>query len=77
MKKVLLIGSELGKGGAERSISLLSYYLEQYYDVTLCILSGTSREKYYKTCSKVVFVTRRPTQVLLEDKKHGGTVLRL
>lgn len=57
MKKILLIGSELGKGGAERSISLLSYYLEQQgYDVTLCILSGTDREKYYKTCSKVVFV---------------------
>ncbi len=57
MKKVLLIGSELGKGGAERSISLLSYYLQQrQYDVTLCILSGTDREKYYKTCDKVVFI---------------------
>ncbi len=57
MKKVLLIGSELGKGGAERSISLLSYYLEQLkYDVTLCILSGKDREKYYRTCEKVVFV---------------------
>lgn len=56
MKKVLLIGSELGKGGAERSISLLSYYLQQYYDVTLCILSGTGREKFYKTCDKVVFI---------------------
>lgn len=56
-KKILLIGSELGKGGAERSISLLSYYLEQQgYDVTLCILSGTDREKFYKTCSKVIFV---------------------
>ena len=57
MKKVLLIGSELGKGGAERSISLLSYYLQQKgYDVTLCILSGTDREKFYKTCDKVVFI---------------------
>jgi glycosyltransferase involved in cell wall biosynthesis len=56
MKKVLLIGSELGKGGAERSISLLSYYLEQKYDVTLCILSGTDREQFYKTGNKVVFV---------------------
>ncbi len=57
MKNVLLIGSELGKGGAERSISLLSYYLEQYgYNVTLCILSGTDREKFYKTCKNVVFI---------------------
>jgi glycosyltransferase involved in cell wall biosynthesis len=57
MKRVLLIGSELGKGGAERSISLLSYYLQQKgYDVTLCILSGTDREKFYKTCDKVVFI---------------------
>jgi glycosyltransferase involved in cell wall biosynthesis len=57
MKNILLIGSELGKGGAERSISLLSYYLEQYgYNVTLCILSGTDREKYYKTCKNVVFI---------------------
>lgn len=56
MKKVLLIGSELGKGGAERSISLLSYYLEKKYDVTLCILSGTDRDKYYKTCKQVVFI---------------------
>lgn len=57
MKKVLLIGSELGKGGAERSISLLSYYLQQrQYDVTLCILSGRDREKFYKTCDKVVFI---------------------
>lgn len=57
MKKVLLIGSELGKGGAERSVSLLSYSLEQAgYDVTLCILSGTGREKYYQTCEKVVFI---------------------
>lgn len=57
MKNVLLIGSELGKGGAERSISLLSYYLEQRgYEITLCILSGTDREKFYKTCKRVLFV---------------------
>jgi glycosyltransferase involved in cell wall biosynthesis len=57
MKRVLLIGSELGKGGAERSISLLSYYLQQIgYDVTLAILSGKDREKFYKTCDKVVFI---------------------
>lgn len=56
MKNVLLIGSELGKGGAERSISLLSYYLQPYCNVTLCILSGTDRERYYKTCDDVVFV---------------------
>jgi glycosyltransferase involved in cell wall biosynthesis len=56
MKNVLLIGSELGKGGAERSISLLSYYLEQHHNVTLCILSGKDREKYYKTCKNVVFI---------------------
>lgn len=57
MKKVLLLGSELGKGGAERSISLLSYYLEQEgYDVTLGILSGIDREQFYKTCKKVVFI---------------------
>ncbi|MBS1585391.1 MAG: glycosyltransferase [Bacteroidetes bacterium] len=57
MKRVLLIGSELGKGGAERSISLLSYYLQQTgYDVTLAILSGKDREKFYKTCDKVVFI---------------------
>jgi glycosyltransferase involved in cell wall biosynthesis len=57
MKNVLLIGSELGKGGAERSVSLLSYYLEQKgYNVTLCILSGTGREKFYKTCSNVIFI---------------------
>ena len=57
MKNVLLVGSELGKGGAERSISLLSYYLEQkQYNVTLCILSGKDRERYYKTCNNVVFV---------------------
>lgn len=57
MKNVLLLGSELGKGGAERSISLLSYYLEQIgYNITLCILSGTDREQYYKTCKNVVFI---------------------
>jgi len=57
MKNVLLLGSELGKGGAERSISLLSYYLEQEgYNVTLCILSGTDREKFYKTCKNVAFI---------------------
>lgn len=57
MKNVLLIGSELGKGGAERSISLLSYYLQQrQYKVTLCLLSGIDRERYYKTCDDVVFV---------------------
>ncbi|MBS1588538.1 MAG: glycosyltransferase [Bacteroidetes bacterium] len=55
-KNVLLIGSELGKGGAERSISLLSYYLEPFYNVTLCILSGTDRQKFYKTCSSIVFI---------------------
>ena len=57
MKKVLLIGSELGKGGAERSISLLSYYLEKEdYDVTLCILSGKDRDRFYKTCDRVIFI---------------------
>lgn len=57
MKNVLLLGSELGKGGAERSISLLSYYLEQHgYNVVLCILSGTDRTKYYQTCKQVLFV---------------------
>ncbi len=57
MKNILLIGSELGKGGAERSVSLLSYYLElRGYNVTLCILSGTDREKFYATCKDVVFI---------------------
>lgn len=56
MKNVLLIGSELGKGGAERSISLLSYYLQENYNVTLCILSGTNRERFYPTCDDVIFV---------------------
>ncbi len=55
-KNVLLIGSELGKGGAERSISLLSFYLQEFYEVTLCILSGRDREQFYKTCKNVVFI---------------------
>ena len=62
MKNVLLIGSELGKGGAERSISLLSYYLEKEYNVTLCILSGHRREKYYKTCNDIVFIDPPPAK---------------
>lgn len=65
MKNVLLIGSELGKGGAERSISLLSYYLQQDYKVTLCILSGTNRERFYPTCDDVVFV---------DPPNHSGIV---
>jgi glycosyltransferase involved in cell wall biosynthesis len=56
MKKVLLIASDLGKGGAERSISLLSYYLQDRYEVTLCILSGRDRQSYYKTCDNLVFI---------------------
>jgi glycosyltransferase involved in cell wall biosynthesis len=57
MKNILLLGSELGKGGAERSISLLSYYLEQMgYNVTLCLISNTEKTKYYKTCKNVIFV---------------------
>ncbi len=56
-KNILLLGSELGKGGAERSISLLSYHLEQAgYNVVLCILSGKDRTQYYKTCKEVIFV---------------------
>lgn len=56
-KNILLLGSELGKGGAERSISLLSYYLEKSgYKVVLCILSGKDRTRYYKTCDEVIFV---------------------
>lgn len=56
-KNILLLGSELGKGGAERSISLLSYYLEQAgHNVTLCLLSGTDRTRFYKTCEEVIFV---------------------
>lgn len=51
------MGSELGKGGAERSISLLSYHLEQAgYNVVLCILSGKDRTQYYKTCKEIIFV---------------------
>ena len=56
MKNILLIGSELGKGGAERSISLLSHHLENHYNVTLCILSGTDRHRYYKTCQNIVYI---------------------
>jgi glycosyltransferase involved in cell wall biosynthesis len=57
LKNILLIGSELGGGGAERSISLLSCQLENRgYNVILCILSGKDREKFYDTCKKVVFV---------------------
>lgn len=56
MNKILLIGSELGKGGAERSLSYLSYFLAKHFDVTLCILSGTDRERFYPTCPKVVFI---------------------
>lgn len=68
MKNVLLIGSELGKGGAERSISLLSYYLQEHYNVTLCILSGRDREKFYKTCDNVIFVDPP------EDKSITGKI---
>ncbi|MCB0700165.1 MAG: glycosyltransferase [Chitinophagales bacterium] len=68
MKNVMLLGSELGKGGAERSISLLSYYLEQAgYNVVLCILSGTDRTSYYKTCKEIVFVDP-PTPTNAIDK---------
>src|SRR5690606_6102416 len=56
VKNVLLIASDLGKGGAERSISLLSCYLQEYYQVTLCILSGKDREQFYKTCDDMVFI---------------------
>jgi glycosyltransferase involved in cell wall biosynthesis len=55
-KKVLLIGSELGKGGAERSISLLSHHLSKDYDVTLCIISGRSTKSYYKATDNIVFI---------------------
>lgn len=56
-KNILLLGSELGKGGAERSISLLSYYLEEAgYNIVLCLLSGKDRTQYYKTCKEVIFV---------------------
>ena len=57
MKNVLVIGSEMGGGGAERSLSLLSHYLEKLgYNTTLCILSGKDREQFFPTCSKVVFI---------------------
>src|SRR5437016_3174891 len=66
MKNVLLLGSELGKGGAERSVSLLSYYLEQMqYNVTLCLVSPTDRAKYYKTCNNVVFLEPPPYSNIL------------
>lgn len=56
MKSVLLLGSELGIGGAQRSISLLSHYLEEDYDVILCVLSGKGRENIFKSSGKVIFV---------------------
>jgi glycosyltransferase involved in cell wall biosynthesis len=69
MKNVLLIGSELGGGGAERSISLLSCYLEkQGYNVILCILSGTDREKFYDTCERVVFI---------DPPEHKGIISKI
>jgi len=55
-KKVLLIASELGKGGAERSISLLSHYLSNHFDVTLCVMTEKLDELYYKTCENVIFI---------------------
>lgn len=72
----MLLGSELGKGGAERSISLLSYYLEQAgYNVVLCILSGTDRTSYYKTCREVIFVD--PPQSAGIIQKIGAWKYRL
>ncbi len=66
MKNVLLIGSELGKGGAERSISLLSAHLEkQGYYVILCILSGKGRERFYETCQRVIFI---------DPPEHSGII---
>ncbi|MBL7718060.1 MAG: glycosyltransferase [Flavipsychrobacter sp.] len=57
MKNVLIIGSELGGGGAQRSFSLLSLYLEKLgYGVTLCIISGTDRTSYYETCKDILFI---------------------
>lgn len=56
MKSVLLLGSELGIGGAQRSISLLSHYLQEDYDVTLCVLSGKGRDNIFKASDKIVFV---------------------
>lgn len=62
----MLIGSELGKGGAERSISLLSAHLEkQGYYVILCILSGKGRERFYQTCQRVVFI---------DPPEHSGII---
>lgn len=55
-KKVLLIASELGKGGAERSISLLSYHLSAHFNVTLCVMTKKLDELFYKTCDKVCFI---------------------
>lgn len=76
MKNVLLIGSELGKGGAERSISLLSYHLEQAgYNVILCILSGKDRTRYYKTCERVIFVDPPETEGII--KKIGAWRYRI
>ena len=66
MKNILLIGSELGKGGAERSLSYLSYFLEQDNNVILCILSGTNRQRYYPTCAKVHFVDPPPAKGILQ-----------
>ena len=56
MKSVLLLGSELGIGGAQRSISLLSHYLEEDYDVILCVLSGKGRDNIFKASEKVIFI---------------------
>ena len=69
MKNVLLIGSELGKGGAERSISLLSTHLEkQGYQVILCILSGKGREQYYETCQRLIFI---------DPPEHTGIISKI
>ena len=76
LKNVLLIGSELGKGGAERSISLLSYYLEKRgYNVILCILSGKDREQFYDTCEKVIFID--PPESKSYIKKLNGWNYRI
>lgn len=75
-KNILLLGSELGKGGAERSISLLSYYLERDgYNVVLAILSGKDRTSYYKTCKNIVFVD--PPEVSGAIQKIGAWRYRL
>jgi glycosyltransferase involved in cell wall biosynthesis len=55
-KKVLLIASELGNGGAERSISLLSYHLSYTFDVTLCVMTKKLDDLTYKTCEKLIFI---------------------